>query len=258
LDEIEIALKVVTLEAGGVASKVVGVEVVETGDGPGEEASTQRGLGHESDSQLTNGVENPVILHVARPQGPLRLESGDGVNGVGATNGVRSRFTDAEVADLPRVDEFLEGTPGLLHGYPRVHSVLVVEVDVVHAETLEGGVAGPTDVVGVAINSQARSVLTSFVTELGGEHDLIATRGDGSTHETLVREGSVHVGGVEEGHTRIESGVDDSDRLIVVRLSVELGHAHAPESLGGDFNGVGSGAESARRNAHGDLLIELA
>ncbi len=46
---------------------------------------------------------------------------------------------------------------------------------------------------------------------------------------------TVDVGGVEEGDAELERAMDGGDRLAVVALAVEVGHAHAAEREGGDF-----------------------
>ena len=77
-------------------------------------------------------------------------------------------------------------------------------------------------------------LLVADVAELGGEHDLVAAVLDRPADELLVGERAVHVGGVEEVDAEVEGAVDRGDRLGVVAAGVEVGHAHAAESEGGD------------------------
>jgi hypothetical protein len=49
----------------------------------------------------------------------------------------------------------------------------------------------------------------------------------------LVAPDAVHVGSVEEGGTAVDRVMNRGDGFGVIRLAIELGHAHAAESLGG-------------------------
>ena len=113
--------------------------------------------------------------------------------------------------------------------------MLVVQVDDVDAEATKRVVAGLQHVLGLAVHAHERAVLAALVAELGGEHDLASAVLDGAPHEQLVRERTVHVGGVEEVHPAVERLVDRGDRLVVVADPVELAHTHATQSLLGDF-----------------------
>jgi hypothetical protein len=93
------------------------------------------------------------------------------------------------VADLAGGDEPGHGSHGLLDGHGAVHAVLVVEVDVVHAQALEGGVAGGADVVRPTVDADPAPVGETLVAELRGELDLVAAAGHGPAHELLVGEG---------------------------------------------------------------------
>ena len=53
-------------------------------------------------------------------------------------------------------------------------------------------------------------------------------------HELLVGEGTVDVGGVEEGDAELQGAVDCGHRFGVVTPGVEVGHPHAAEADGGD------------------------
>src|SRR3546814_10557217 len=70
-------------------------------------------------------------------------------------------------------------------------------VDVVHAQALQAGVAGLRHVLGRAVDAQEVAVGRAHVAELGGEHDLVATRGQHLGQQPLVLTDAVHVGGVE-------------------------------------------------------------
>jgi hypothetical protein len=129
--------------------------------------------------------------------------------------------------------QFRHGADGLFDRHGGVDPVLVVEIDVVDAEPLQRGVARAAHVLRLAIDGTS-AVSATFHRELGGDHDLVAPVGDGPADELLVRERAVHVCGVEEEATEVDSAMYHRDRFGVVVGAVELAHAHAAEAEGGD------------------------
>src|SRR3989475_10509698 len=77
--EVEILLEVLALEAGREAAVVVGREVLEALDLPGQEAPPERAVGDEADPELATGGDEPV-LRVAAPERVLGLHRGDRVH----------------------------------------------------------------------------------------------------------------------------------------------------------------------------------
>jgi len=96
-----------------------------------------------------------------------------------------------------------------------------------------------------------------LVAELGGQLDVVAAAGDGLADQLLVREGAVHVGGVEERHAEVEGPVDGGDRLGLVAAAVELRHAHAAEAEGGDGE-WGGGPEGPGSDVCGHVVESTA
>ena len=113
-----------------------------------------------------------------------------------------------------------------------IDAVLVVEVDVVDAEPRERRLAGLADVLGAAVDALPAAVVAAHVAELGRQHDLVASLGDGASDQQLVLERTVDVGRVEEEDAQVEGAVDGGDRLVVVGHAVELRHPHAAQPLG--------------------------
>src|SRR6266508_3446526 len=142
----------------------------------------------------------------------------------------RTGLGEPHVADLSGLDQLRHGADRLLDGRFRIHPVLVVEVDVVDAETLQRGVAGLPHVLGVAADAEALPLLVADVAELRGQHDLVPASGDGAADQPFVGEWPVCVGGVQEGHAQVERPVDGRDRLALVAAAVELRHAHAAQA----------------------------
>ena len=142
------------------------------------------------------------------------------------------------MSDLARLDQALHRAPGLLDRHRAIDAVLVVEVDHVDAESAQRRVARLDHVLRGAVDADERTVGAALVPELRGEHDVVAAALDGATDQLLVRERTVHVGGVEEVDAGVQGFVDGRERLGVVADAVELTHAHAPETLRGDFESL--------------------
>ena len=87
--------------------------------------------------------------------------------------------------------------------------------------------------------------------ELGGDHDLVADRGERLADEGLVGERPVDLGGVEERDAEVDRFADDVDAVLFGNVeAVGVAQAHAAEADGGDVEAAG--AEGA--TTHGFLL----
>jgi hypothetical protein len=84
------------------------------------------------------------------------LQGGDGLDGVGAADGLGAGFGEAEVPDLAGGDEVFDGSGDVFDGDVGVDAVLVEEVDGVDVEALERGVGDLADVVGLAVEALGR------------------------------------------------------------------------------------------------------
>ena len=107
--------------------------------------------------------------------------------------------------------------------------MLVVEVDVVDAETLQRVAAGAAHEIGPPVDA-AGAVRPEFLAELGREHHVVTAVLDRLSDETLVGVRTVGVRGIEQFHPQIEGPVDGGDGLLVIGSSVGLAHAHAAEA----------------------------
>ena len=181
------------------------------------------------------------LLGIARPHRVLGLQGGDRVHGMRPPDGVGRRLGQAEEAHLALGHELGHRPDRLLNRGVGVDAVLVVEVDVVDAEPLEGAVAGLAHVLGTAVDGAlGRVVGVADDAELGGDDRLVALPGQRLADEHLVGVRPVHVGGVEEVDPELERPVDGGGRLLVVGRTVEVGHPHAAQALAGDHQALGS------------------
>src|SRR5207237_1086906 len=95
-------------------------------------------------------------------------------------------------------------------------AVLVVEVDVVGAETSQGALDGGADVVGAAVEGPRAAAVVGDEAELGGHHRLVTASLQGPADKFFVGVRAVDLGGVDQGDTQVECPVDGTDRFGVV------------------------------------------
>ena len=153
----------------------------------------------------------------APEQGVLALQGGDGLDGVGAADGLRACFGEPEVAHFARVDQLLDGAGDVLDRHLRVDAVLVEQVDGVDPEPAQGPVDGVADVVGVAGQPGLAAVVVEGEAELGGDDDLVADGFEGSTDERLVAALAVGLGRVEEGDASLVGSAEQGGGIVGVQ-----------------------------------------
>src|SRR5207247_775005 len=117
-------------EAGREATVVVGREVREALDLPGEEAAPERAVGDEADPERAARGED-LLLRVAAPERVLGLERGDGVHRARAPERLGPRRRAAEPAAARAPDQ-------LLVGVGAVHVGRVEEVDAQVERAVDG------------------------------------------------------------------------------------------------------------------------
>jgi hypothetical protein len=110
----------------GVASfGVAEVAALELGvlvDGAGEEALAERAERHEPDPELLEQREDR-LLGFAPPQRVLALQRGHRLDSVRTTDRLGAGLGEAEVVDLPLLDELLDGAGDVLDRDVGVHAV---------------------------------------------------------------------------------------------------------------------------------------
>ena len=235
VDEGEVGLQGVVLEAREGGADVSLAELRGGGDLAGEEPASERTEGHEADAELLEGGQDR-LFRLAPEEGVLALQGRDRLHRVSSADGVDTGLGQTEVSDLAGVDELLDGAGDLLDGDVRVDTVLVEQVDRVGAQATQRALDGGADVVGPAGDAGLVAVLVEGEAELGGDDDLVADRLEGLADELLVVERTVDLGGVEEGHSAVDRGAQERDHLLPWRSRPErLAHAHAAEAEGGDL-----------------------
>src|SRR6266568_709361 len=248
VDDAEVAPEVLAGEARVGLAPVVGGELVARAKLAGQEAVAERRVGNEPDAQVAQQRQQ-LGLGVTGPQGVLGLQRGDRVHGVGAADRGGAGLGQADVADLALGDQIGQGADGVLDVGLRIDPMLVVQVDVVGAEPLQGALDRDADVRWAAVEDAGAATGVRDDAELRRQHNLVAAALDGPADQFLVDVGAVDLGGVEVGYAQVQRPVDGANRLGVAAFPdvVVTGHRHGAESDAGDF-------ESAYRDVlHGDV-----
>ena len=144
------------------------------------------------------------------------------------------------MAHLAGLDQLGHRPDRLLDLDVRVDAVLVIEIDLVDAQALERSVDRLSHVLGRAVDPADRRYVAGdhaveVALHLGRDHVLIALPLDRAPDQLLVGERPVDLRGVDEVDAELERALDGRDRLLLVGLAVERGHAHAAESELRDF-----------------------
>src|SRR6266851_3506311 len=113
--------------------------------------------------------------------------------------------------------------------------MLVVQVNIVNAETPQRALAGLAHVLGLAADSKPLAIRTTDDPEFRGDHHLIAPAFDRATDQLLVLKRTVRIGGVEECNSQLDRAFDGGDRFGFVGRPIELAHAHAAKAESGHF-----------------------
>ena len=110
--------------------------------------------------------------------------------------------------------------------------MLVVQVDVIGVEPLERALERRADVGRAAVNVPRALARVRDEAELRGQHHLVAPAFQRPPDELLVGEGTVDLGGVDEGDAQVDRPVNGPDRLGVIQVirAVGPGHAHGAKA----------------------------
>ncbi len=146
----------------------------------------------------------------SRVHGVLGLQGGNRVDGVGAADRGGAGLGQSDVTDLALDDQLGQRADGVLDGRAAVDPVLVVQVDVVGAESGQRAFDRGANVGGAAVDA-GRTARVGEDTELRRPHHLVAAAFDGATDQLLAMERSIDLGGVDVGDSQLERPVDGSD-----------------------------------------------
>src|ERR1039457_4347442 len=133
-------------------------------------------------------------------------------------------------------DELSNGAGHVLHRHRRVDAVLVQQVDMVRLETPQRPLDCPPDGIGTAVNADRLPVLDAEA-ELCGEDHPVASPLESAANQLLVGPGTVDLGGVQEGASKLDRAMNGGDGLALVALAgraVRRAHPHTAEADGTD------------------------
>jgi hypothetical protein len=155
------------------------------------------------------------------------------------------------VADLALGDELGQRTDGVLDRGLGVDPVLIVQVDAVGAQPLQGTLDGHTDVRRIAVEDPRAATEMRYEAELSRQYNLIAAVLDGPADELLIAVRAIDLRGVEVSDAQVERAVNGANRFSIAAGSdvVVAGHRHGAESNAGDV-------KSADQDVlHGDSTV---
>ncbi len=150
----------------------------------------------------------------------------------------RAGLRQPEVLHLAGLNEVLDRARDILDGHLRIHTVLIQEIDRLHAEPLERTVHGLSDMVRLAVEADKlrTAIRIQLEPELRGDDHLAAERLESLAHQIFVRARAIHLGRVEERDAAFDRRPNERDHLLpVLGRSVGEAHAHAAEAEGRNF-----------------------
>src|SRR5260370_36997136 len=112
-------------------------------------------------------------------------------------NCFRARLGKAEIADLTLADQICHRANRLLDRHVLVDAMLIIEIDMIHAESAERRFTSGAHVIGSAINS-ALAIGQDLVAELGRDYHLFAMSREGFANQLFIVAGAIDVRGVEK------------------------------------------------------------
>src|SRR5690348_18003516 len=107
------------------------------------------------------------------------------MRGVRPAEGGRAGFRKSEVADLPLPHKPRHCPDGFLNRSVPVHAVLVVEINMIHTQSLQTCLARPADVVRLAVDAEEAAFSVAYVTEFGGQKDFLPSSSNGLPYQFL-------------------------------------------------------------------------
>jgi hypothetical protein len=119
------------------------------------------------------------------------------------------------VLHLACLYQVFDGSGGILNGSVGVDAMLVEEVNGVRLQTRERGFNDQLNVVGVAVERCPFTVVVGIgsESELGGDDDLFAERGEGFADQLFIDVGPIDFGGIKEVYASFNGGSDELDGL---------------------------------------------
>ena len=186
VDEAQVLLEVLALEARRVAPVVVRRQIVDALDLAGEKAAPERAVGDEADAELAarwpgsrprDRGSTASTRSAARRWGARRARGGWSPAPLRTGRGSAPCPGATSSAIAPTVSSI---------GVVGVDAVLVVEVDDIDAEAAQARLARLADVLRPAVDAANLPSSAAHVAELGGDNHLLAAPADRPPDQLLV------------------------------------------------------------------------
>jgi hypothetical protein len=137
------------------------------------------------------------------------------------------------VSNLSFLHQLSHRSDRVFNGRIRVDTVLVIQIDVVYAETTQAGFAGRAHIVWFPTHTAHLGIRgIAHDAKLGRQHDPVALAFDRLPNQFLVRVRAIHVRGIEKVDAQFQRAMDGCDRFIIVAPAVKLRHSHAAQTEG--------------------------
>src|SRR5579859_2850769 len=123
-----------------------------------------------------------------------------------------------QVAHLTRLDEFRHCPDSIFYRDIGIDAMLVIEVDMLDAQTRQRLIAAGFDVFGATARSHAPIIASQ--PELGCQDHTVAPVSDGAPDEAFIVSIAIDIGRIKKEYAQINSALDGGDGLLFVRRSV--------------------------------------
>jgi hypothetical protein len=139
------------------------------------------------------------------------------------------------VPDVAFLDQLLDRSGNVLDRHPRVHPVLVEQVDGLDPEALERALHALLDLLGPAVDNLLPAGVDRDP-ELGGNHDVRANGSEALSQQLFICERPIGLGGVEERDAAFDGRPKQRDHLPPVGgRAIAVAHSHAAKPDGRDL-----------------------
>src|SRR5258705_7692633 len=148
---------------------------------------------------------------------------------VRASDSFRAGLREAEIADLTRADQFCHRANRLLDRNVLVDAMLIIEIDMIDAETFQRRIASGANVFRTAVD-RALAALKDLIAEFGRDDHPVAMLRERFADQLFVVPGAIDVRGVEEVDAELDCALEGRGGFAIVAWPVELRHPHASEA----------------------------
>lgn len=172
------ALRASGASRGTMLRKSVASNVVVSSILPVRKPAPRVGEGAKADGQFFQKREK-LRSRVAPEQREFALHRGDGLDGMGAADGLGARFGQAEMQDLAFGDHVADAAGDSLDWHGGIDAVLVEKVDPVGLEALQHALDRGADMGGLAVGAGLARAGdgVDVEAEFGRDHHPVADRG---------------------------------------------------------------------------------